>query len=130
MDKKQFALSKIARYFKDPSKCGFEDGHCLYLTSDGKNCIAGESMLDPSRWSHFDFISSILMRHEQEDVFKPDSVNILCIKEWRELQSVHDAIANNFSRKDGVSNTEYIRLHVKELGLFTYEELEQAANNL
>jgi hypothetical protein len=126
---KEFALSQIAPYFKDNSTCGItkdsnEKFWCCYLTPDGKMCVAGKNLLPEIREKHKDnysmSIGTILddANNDQSKVFIPEAVDILSKMQWEEMQMIHDRIATG----DAINHL------VKQLGLFTYEELEEYSN--
>ena len=122
--KKEFALSQLAPYLADPSTCGYEEQNdlCLYLTDEGKMCVAGKNMLNPEVFENNKSIEDILTHKFQEEVFKPEVVGILDTFEWRFMQFIHDNIAiNNFER---------VKKHISQLNLFTIEELQERANLL
>lgn len=112
MNKKEFALSQIAPYYKDPSICGYENNICKNITRDGRMCVAGKNMIDPKA---FEGKIVDLLMYEGQEIFKPESRNILCYLEWQWLQNVHDRIA---TKKENLipENLTY--------GLFTQKELE------
>lgn len=116
MTKKEFALNAILPYFIDPTTCGYdkEMDSCVYITEDGRKCVAGKYMLESvlSKWNRS--IGSILMENDQSDVFKPEFVGILTDNEWKSLQLIHDGIASGFDITNFCENS----------NLFTLEELE------
>lgn len=122
--KKEFALSQLAPYLANPSTCGYneENSSCLYLTDEGKMCVAGKNMLNPKLFDNNVSIEDILTHNFQEEVFKPEVVDILDTFEWQKLQNIHDNIA--------VNNFEKVETHINELNLFTFEELQESANLL
>ena len=126
--KKEFALKQIAPYFKDPSICGFDNQTrgCAYKgINNGVEvmCVAGKNML-PDILEEYGTtslsISDILFALGEGQVFIPESVGILTNDEWTRLQALHDYIYNK-NKLDKV---------IKNLGLFTLEELQEAANKL
>ena len=120
MTKKEFALAQIVPYYKDPSSCARnENGNCEYLSANGKMCVVGKNLLDANKFKDCDIlVKEILAENTQEKVFKPESCNILNVKEWSHLQDLHDYIACMKT-----SMEEEIEYTCNELGLFTYEEL-------
>lgn len=117
MDKKTFALKAIKPYYKDPTKCGFNVTACMNLTPDGKKCVAGKFMKKSFLLTHTSGgIGEILRSFSQKDVFVKSAVDILSNYEWSKLQLVHDAIAQQYA-------THHLIDRVRNLGLFTYEEL-------
>lgn len=118
-EKKEFALAQIAPYYKDPTTCGFNGDRCLYLTEDGKMCVLGKNLIDPSLYGAMNG-DDLLIKHG-EDALKPESRGFLTPKEWNKLQNIHDNIA--FKTKDTV-------IFIQRLGLFTLKELEEYAANL
>lgn len=118
MDKKTFALKAIAPYYKDKTKCGYEDPHCVYLTVDGRKCVFGQFLLHPETFNPSDAAQDILKSHRQEDILVPEAVNILSEDEWQELQFMHDNIARG---KDP--------FHKDITPLFTKDELEEYIKN-
>jgi hypothetical protein len=126
-EKKEFALSQIAPYLKDPTTCGFNksEGTCEYLDPNGNMCVAGKNMIIPS-FGLYKGIDDILEENDddQEGVFKPEVVGILTNQEWKHLQSVHDNIAVS------PDNIHRLKERIGLLNLFTYEELVERANSL
>jgi hypothetical protein len=124
LERKEFALSQIAPYLKDPSTCAIsiENEQCQYLMPDGRMCVAGKNMIKPSFGVNMN-IEDILKKSEfgQKGVFKPEVVGILTNQEWRYMQQIHDSIA--------VSPDDICRLkeRIELLNLFTYEELVERA---
>ncbi len=119
-EKKAFAMAQLIPYFKDPSTCGFDENGCVYLTKDGKMCVAGKNMLNPE---NFDGpITMYLLTLSQKEVFKSEAVDVLNLKEWFNIQYIHDSIA--------MKELENIKKGIESLGLFTYEELLEAVNLL
>jgi len=118
--KKKFALEQIAPYFKDPKICGINEfGRCVYITPNGKMCIAGKNMIDPPALD--DVAIDSILDTQGQDIFKPEARNILSSSEWFKLQKIHDAIAKSAST---------LQTSIDALGLFTYIEMEEAANKL
>ena len=122
--KKEFALSQLAPYLADPSTCGYEEQNdlCLYLTDEGKMCVAGKNMLKPEVFENNSSIEDILIYKLQEEVFKPEVVGILTSEEWGFMQLIHDQIATN--------KPVNMEKNIKRLNLFTIEELQERANLL
>lgn len=121
MTKKEFALAQIAPYFKDPRTCGLNETapSCMYLTPDGRMCVAGKNMLDPSKWkSNAISIFGILEIYTQSEIFKPEVVDILTTEEWNKLQQIHDELAFN-------NNPVLLNEAINELNLFTPNELNE-----
>ncbi len=119
--KKLFSLSQIAPYFNNPELCGMDQeiNNCQYLTHDGKMCVAGKNMLTEVREKYAIIagsIKEILKGKSQEDVFIPESVDILSIDEWQFLQVIHDNIAFG-----NIQNVKY-NCEMPD-SLFTYQEL-------
>lgn len=116
MTKKEFALNAILPYFIDPTTCGYdrETDTCVYITEDGRKCVAGKYMLESALTNWTCSIGNILNENHQSEVFKPEFVDILTDKEWRSLQLIHDAIASNRG----------IAILCKKSNLFTLEDLE------
>lgn len=116
MTKKEFALNAILPYFIDPTTCGYdkEMDSCVYITEDGRKCVAGKYMLESvlTKWTCS--IGSILRENDQSDVFKPEFVGILTNDEWRSLQLIHDEIVYGWDITSRCENS----------NLFTLEELE------
>lgn len=123
-EKKEFALTQIAPYFKDPSTCGYDAAYqiCCYVNKMGKMCVAGKCMINPQENEGQGSINSILTRKTQSEVFKPEFVGILSQSEWSDLQQIHDSIA----KRDGYETQRYI----KNMNLFTYGELIEYAGKL
>lgn len=92
MTKQEFVIKSLKPYFLDGTKCGFEKGRCAYVTSDGKMCVAGQWMINPSKYKT-QLISSIISDKGESNVFKDEAVGILSPSEWGLLQSVHDMLA-------------------------------------
>jgi hypothetical protein len=126
-ERKEFALSQLAPYLKDPSTCGFnkDEGTCEYLMPDGRMCVAGKNMIEP-KFKTYEDILDVLSENEeqQEGVFKPEVVGILTNQEWKHLQSIHDNIAVS------PDNIDRLKERIERLNLFTYEELVERANSI
>jgi hypothetical protein len=126
-ERKEFALSQIAPYLKDPSTCGFNKDNqtCEYLTKDKKMCVAGKNMIEPKFGIYKDIIDVLSENEEQQEgIFKPEVVGILTNEEWKHLQSIHDTIAVT------PNNVDRLKERIERLNLFTYEELVERANSL
>jgi hypothetical protein len=125
--KKEFALAQLAPYLKDPNICGYNSDNdtCLYLTKNGKMCIAGKNMLPEIREEYrFDtdnidkgIVTIINDKGGQENVFISESVDILTNTEWKTLQVIHDNIAKQ--------EFDIVKQSINTLALFTLEELEE-----
>jgi hypothetical protein len=124
-EQKEFALSQLAPYLKDPSTCGYDarSSQCEYLIPDGRMCVAGKNMIEPKFGLHKG-IDDLLDDNEQEDIFKPEVVGILSTIQWVGMQTIHDSIAVN------VDNVDRLKVRIKRLNLFTYEELVERADSL
>lgn len=123
-ERKEFALSQIVPYLKDPSTCGFNknEGTCEYLDSNGNMCVAGKNMIKAEFGIYKDILDVLSENEEeQEGIFKPEVVGILTNQEWKDLQSIHDNIAVAFD------NVDRLKERIKRLNLFTYEELVERA---
>ncbi len=122
MDKKEFALKAILPYYKDNTLCGYENNNCKYLTSGGKKCVFGSFMTEEAllEFGESESFASTLIRRHGEDILIPEARGVLSTIEWQRLQAIHDAIAK--------SQPFTIDRSVTDLGLFTMEELEEAAN--
>jgi hypothetical protein len=126
-ERKEFALSQIAPYLKDPSTCGFNksEGTCEYLDPNGNMCVAGKNMIKAEFGIYKDILDVLAENEEeQEGIFKPEVVGILTNQEWKHLQSVHDNIAVS------PDNIHRLKERIGLLNLFTYEELVERANSL
>jgi hypothetical protein len=126
-ERKDFALSQLAPYLKDPSTCGFNKDNqtCEYLTKDKKMCVAGKNMIEPKFGIYKDIIDVLYENEEQQEgIFKPEVVGILTNQEWKHMQSIHDTIAVN------PDNVDRLKERIKLLDLFTYEELWERAESL
>ena len=130
---KEFALSQIAPYYKNPETCGFNGDTCTYLTNDGRMCVAGKNLNEWALNKYKDEallgINSIFEQNSEDDfddyggqelVFKEEVVGVLTNQEWQQLQILHDKIAKQQS----------INIAISELYLFTLEELEEYATNV
>jgi len=124
--KKEFALSQLAPYYANPSTCGMlDEDSCVYLTDDGRMCVAGKNMINPPK----DIIASIGRliidnNKKQEGLFKPEVVGILTDNEWGIMQSIHDSIAVH------TKDTDRLKVRIIKLNLFTFEELVERAESL
>lgn len=114
--KKEFALSKIAPYFKNPELCGYDGENCLYLTGDGKKCVVGSCLIYPEIIGEEGINADDLLEKYGQEILIPEARNILTSDEWNYLQHIHDNIASNRA-----SN---IIIAINNLNLFTYEELK------
>lgn len=126
--KKQIALELIAPYYINPETCGFENGRCIYKTTDGKMCVAGKCFKDGIEFTESQksaSILSLLQIYPQEKLFKPEFANIFTNDEWYWMQRIHDTIA--------VGNTifkeENIVQWIKKLNLFSIQELIDYCND-
>jgi hypothetical protein len=126
-ERKEFALSQLAPYLKDPSTCGYDKDstNCQYLDLNGNMCVAGKNMIEP-KFELYKGIDDILEDNEFEQVgvFKPEVVGILTNQEWKHMQSIHDNIAVS------PDNVDRLKERIKRLNLFTYEELVERAESL
>jgi hypothetical protein len=126
-EKKEFALSQLAPYLKDPSTCGYdkESSICEYLDPNGNMCVAGKNMVE-AKFGLYKGIDDILEENDynQVGIFKPEVVGILTNTEWNNMQRVHDTIAAH------TGNIERLKGRITQLNLFTYEELVERANSL
>lgn len=120
MNKKEFALQAILPYYKNPTLCGYNisNGECVYLTSDGRKCVLGKYLLHPEKHGILS-VEDVFRNKNQEDILVPEAVGILNTEEWNALQRLHDTIA------DKPTNT-MLRVRINNLGLFTFEELQEA----
>lgn len=117
--KKEFALSQIAPYYKDRSLCAYnrEISNCEYLTPDGKMCVLGKNLVDPSKEEYDEESATELLGKYGEEILKPEVRGILSVEEWQNLQQIHDCLA--IPGRD-VKLEQYIN----EIGLFTLKELQ------
>jgi hypothetical protein len=126
-ERKEFALSQLAPYLKDPSTCGYdkETSNCEYLDPKGNMCVAGKNMINPS-FGLYKGIDDILEENDDDQVgiFKPEVVGILTNQEWKHMQSIHDNIAVS------PDNVDRLKERIKLLNLFTCEELVERAETL
>jgi len=124
-EQKEFALSQLAPYLKDPSTCGYDvnTSNCEYLAPNGNMCVAGKNMIEP-QYGFYKGIDDLLDDNEQEDIFKPEAVGILSTIQWVGIQSIHDNIASH------INNVDRLKERIKRLNLFTYEELVERADSL
>lgn len=93
MNKKEFGLSQIKPYFLNPDLCGYdkESENCQYLTPEGKMCVLGKNLIDPSEFGVIN--AGDLLTEQGEQVLKEESRGILTPEEWEWLQNLHDKIA-------------------------------------
>ena len=126
-EQKEFALSQLAPYLKNPSTCGYDKDstNCQYLDLNGNMCVAGKNMIEP-KFAVYKGIDDMLEENdnEQHGIFKPEVVGTLTNEEWKRMQSIHDAIAVS------PENVDRLKERVKRLNLFTYEELLECAESL
>lgn len=113
MTKKEFALSQIAPYYKNPETCGYEEENCVYKTEDGRMCVFGKNLLKYHPRFEENNAATLLAEYG-ESILRPEARGILTKLEWDRLQRLHDAIA---AKKD-------LTGYIIDLGLFTFEELE------
>jgi hypothetical protein len=125
MDKRKFAFEQILPYFQDNSLCGHNNVEgCQNLTYNGKMCVVGKNLLEDVRNNYKTCSVTTLFnkfKDDQSKIFIPSSVNILSLSEWERLQGIHDNIATN--QNGGME------FYIKELNLFTLEELQQGHLN-
>lgn len=120
--KKQIALELIAPYYINPETCGFENGGCIYKTTDGKMCVAGKCFKDGIEFTESQksaSILSLLQIYPQEKLFKPEFANVFSSEEWYNMQRIHDAISVHDS----------CNAIVGKLNLFTMQELIDYCND-
>lgn len=126
-ERKEFALSQLAPYLADPSTCGIKKDSetCEYLTPEGNMCVVGKNMIEP-KIGLYQGIDELLDEndYEQEGIFKPEVVGILSNAQWNLMQRIHDTIAIH------KNNIDRLKDRVKQLNLFTYEELVERAESL
>ena len=124
-EQKEFALSQLAPYLKDPSTCGYDvnTNSCEYLAPNGNMCVAGKNMIEP-KFGLYQGIDDLLDNDEQEDIFKPEAVGILSTIQWVRMQSIHDTIACH------TDDIDRLKGRITRLNLFTYEELVERAESL
>jgi hypothetical protein len=104
-----FALAQILPYFKDTNTCGMdESGSCQYITKEGKMCVAGKNMLNPSKFGNVNI----------DDIFKPNAVDMLNGKQWFLLQKMHDCLSTGKQM-----SLKIFEGFIDELDMFTYNEL-------
>jgi len=124
---KEFALSQLAPYYADPNTCGYnkEAETCEYKTPDGRMCVAGKNMIEP-KYGMYKGIDDLLEDNEfeQEGLFKPEVVGILSNSQWNKMQRIHDTIAVHRN------NVDRLKDRIKQLNLFTFEELVERAESL
>lgn len=122
---KEFALQQIAPYFKNPDLCGYDEHGCMNITPDGRMCVAGKNYLPEIKEKHPStsvLNLAYLFKNDQSRVFLPESVYILTWEEWGDLQSMHDAIAREREHS--------LKVAIRNLNLFTYEELVEYSSKL
>lgn len=124
-EQKEFALSQLAPYLKDPSTCGYDKnlGNCEYLAPNGNMCVAGKNMIKPE-FGVYKGIDDLLDNNEQKEIFKPEAVGILTTIQWMGVQSIHDTIASN------TDDIDRLKGRITRLNLFTYEELVERTKSL
>lgn len=119
--KKQWMIEQLAPYLADPSTCGYENGSCKYKTSDGRMCVAGKNMKEEFLYYN-NTIRNLLMDHPPHKVFNNNFAVGASKAEWGLLQDIHDLIARG--ERDAAKDA------VSELGYFTWEELQEAADDI
>lgn len=120
---KEFALEQIAPYYKDPSTCGFENGGCRNITTDGRMCVAGKNYL-PEAVDIEGSVTTVFntLDNDQNKIFKPEVVGILSKNEWQIMQRIHDRIAEKIENS--------LECEIERLNLFTLEELKEYCETL
>ena len=130
-EQKEFALSQLAPYLKDPTTCGYDKNttYCEYLAPNGNMCVAGKNMIEPT-FGLYKGIDDLLGEdiENQKKFFKPEIVGILTNIQWLGMQSIHDTIASWTNNID--NNIDRLKDRIGRLNLFTYEELVERANSL
>lgn len=124
-EQKEFALSQLAPYLKDPTTCGYDKSkrNCEYLAPNGNMCVAGKNMIKPE-FGLYKGIDDFLDNDEQKDIFKPEAVGILSTIQWVGMQNIHDTIASH------IDDIDRLKERIKRLNLFTYEELVERSKSL
>lgn len=116
-ERKAFALAQIKPYFKDNSLCALnENEKCDYFTHEGKMCVAGKNLLNPSDPRFVGISINRLLQKYGEEILKPEARGILDSYEWQTLQNIHDSLASG-------AESFNIEQSVNNLGLFTLEEV-------
>ncbi len=123
MSQKEFALSQIAPYFKDPKLCGFDDKTKLCRFSfRNKMCVIGKNLLPDILKNNNQVglsIRQLLEKYklDQQKVFNQESCDILTLSQWTHLQFIHDSIALYGP------NSNYVYENILNMGLFTFNDL-------
>lgn len=139
-EKKAFALAAIVPYVADRKRISYTSilgqTSCQYLMSDGRKCVVGQFLLEPEKFKDIGKSVENILTEEAggENLLIPEARGILSMDEWMNLQRIHDNLASFENNNDFVfqiSKRHNINLILAkvcaELGLFTYAEMMQAA---
>ncbi len=119
--KKKFCLEQLSPYLKGEIPYGYDKKKkvCEYFNEkSGAMCIAGRCMIAPEKSASY---SIEMLIYKDQLCFKPEFRGILTREQWIHLQLIHDGLATNKTEWD-------IRERVKNLDLFTYEEMISLKN--
>ena len=104
--KQEFIIKSLKPYFEDRNNCGYDKltHRCEYKTSDGKKCAVGQYLnTDEYNESGGTFNSIGLKYTDFNDILVDEAKNMLSLKEWSELQMIHDNLAQNSYDMDNVT---------------------------
>lgn len=98
---KEFIIESLLPYKENPSLCGYENGWCMYLTSDGRKCAIGQYM-KKGKWQSFNDVrvdkllttDNKVKRYMNALWCKQNIPNVVALY----MQQYHDQIAGNFSK--------------------------------
>lgn len=96
---KEFIIKSLLPYKENPSLCGYENGWCMYLTSDRRKCAIGQYM-KKGKWQSLNNVrvdkllstDEIVKKYMKAEWCKQNVPNIVAFY----MQQYHDQIAVNY----------------------------------
>jgi hypothetical protein len=94
---KEFIIKSLLPYKENPHLCGYENGWCMYLTSDGKKCSIGQYMKKGKWQSLYNVrVDKLLTGNKVKKYMKAiwckqNVPNVVALY----MQKYHDCIAND-----------------------------------
>jgi len=93
--KREFILSTLLPFKKDPSTCGYENSGCVYLASNGNKCAVGKHMKEGAWQKECSATYGFLLtKYKKEDFLTDEALEQdLTYEEWETMQHYHDRLA-------------------------------------
>lgn len=124
MTKQEFIIKSLKPYFEDRNNCGYDTEAliCKYETFDGKKCVVGQYFnTDIFKNSKVTFNTICSEYQDFNEILVDEAKNMLTSIEWRELQFLHDDMAQNGYNSD----TEQYLSDIEDLSNVNLTELKQ-----